>query len=747
MKQLLGMLTVLFFCNAIQAQNTLYTINFGTTGTALPTGWTKTGAASANLVVSSTNPSTNGYTGASGSLNVGDAGTVAGVAELKYENTTTPLTTVGFNAVEVKFGAYKNGYTGTVDLQWSANGTTWTTLVTNISLATNAKWYQYGPVALPAGALNQANIRFKFIFTRPTGTTAALVFRIDDFLVTGTTGATGGGGGGTGTVTSVGLTMPSGFTVSGSPVTTSGTLAASTTLNGLLRGNGSGFTTGAVNLANTDVTGTLPIANGGIGATTATAGLNNLLPSQTGNANKVLQTDGANASWQTPAGGGGSSPWTINVNNITNSNTGNVGIGTGGTDPSAKLDVNGTIKTNASLTVATTIGATWDVSGTHSRISANAGTDAITLLTTKIPSSIRLQVNNGARGVIMDGNSKNFLFMGGSGETLGGIGNANGTGILALLYSAGPNLNTEGARLTTNGNFLVGTTTDAGYKADVNGQLRVATGLHIGPLPINYAAANINISSFTDKSNFANSVMTLSSTETGAGSVYPTQLVFAQENAASGWSLQSVNQGVAYTNITLNKNGGNVAIGNTTPSAQLHTTGSVRFQGLTANNALTNIVVADALGNLSLRDASTLGGSVGSLWTDAGNGNLYNTTQTGSISIGINTFPAGYKLAVAGKIIAEKVTAKLVPNWPDFVFQADYKLLSLNEIEQYIQQYNHLPGVPSAEEVGKNGLDLGDNQAVLLKKIEELTLHMINMNKKLEVLQAENAALRKSNEH
>lgn len=75
------------------------------------------------------------------------------------------------------------------------------------------------------------------------------------------------GGGGSGTVTSVGLTMPSGFSVGGTPVTTSGTLAVTTTLNGPVRGNGSGLTTGNTSLSS-EVTGTLPVSNGGTGATT-----------------------------------------------------------------------------------------------------------------------------------------------------------------------------------------------------------------------------------------------------------------------------------------------------------------------------------------------------------------------------------------------------------------------------------------------------------------------------------------------
>lgn len=101
---------------------------------------------------------------------------------------------------------------------------------------------------------------------------------------------------GAGTVSSVGITMPAGFTVSNSPVTGSGTLAVTTTLNGVVKGNGTGFTTSNVNLTS-EVTGTLPIANGGTGQTTANAALNALLPSQSGNSGEYLFTDGTNTKW------------------------------------------------------------------------------------------------------------------------------------------------------------------------------------------------------------------------------------------------------------------------------------------------------------------------------------------------------------------------------------------------------------------------------------------------------------------
>jgi uncharacterized small protein (DUF1192 family) len=77
-------------------------------------------------------------------------------------------------------------------------------------------------------------------------------------------------------------------------------------------------------------------------------------------------------------------------------------------------------------------------------------------------------------------------------------------------------------------------------------------------------------------------------------------------------------------------------------------------------------------------------------------------------------------------------------DWPDYVFENDYQLLSLTELEKFIQTNKHLPGVPSASEVEINGADVGNTQAVLLKKVEELTLYIINLRKEIETLKSEN---------
>jgi hypothetical protein len=124
------------------------------------------------------------------------------------------------------------------------------------------------------------------------------------------------------------------------------------------------------------------------------------------------------------------------------------------------------------------------------------------------------------------------------------------------------------------------------------------------------------------------------------------------------------------------------------------------------------------------------------------NGNIYTN---GKILIGqLNTAAvAPYALAVNGSAIFTKATVKLNANWPDFVFEPTYNLPTLSQVEAYITKHKHLQGVPSATEVKEKGIDLGDNQTILLKKVEELTLYMIELNKKVEILAKENEALKK----
>lgn len=103
----------------------------------------------------------------------------------------------------------------------------------------------------------------------------------------------------------------------------------------------------------------------------------------------------------------------------------------------------------------------------------------------------------------------------------------------------------------------------------------------------------------------------------------------------------------------------------------------------------------------------------------------------GKVGIGTNNFVGDHKLYVDGKIICEELTVKLESSWPDFVFNETYQLMSLSDLESYIMQNKHLPNVPSEKEIAKTGIKSGEMDAILLQKIEELTLYIIELEKEI----------------
>ncbi|MEO0525911.1 MAG: hypothetical protein AAFZ89_01725 [Bacteroidota bacterium] len=117
-----------------------------------------------------------------------------------------------------------------------------------------------------------------------------------------------------------------------------------------------------------------------------------------------------------------------------------------------------------------------------------------------------------------------------------------------------------------------------------------------------------------------------------------------------------------------------------------------------------------------------------SAWFGGGKDNYFKN------NVGIGTLDTGaWKLAVNGKIRAKEINVDT--GWSDYVFEKDYKLLSLEEVEAHIQEVGHLPNIPSAEEVAANGILLGEMNAKLLEKIEELTLYIIQQQKVQKELQ------------
>jgi hypothetical protein len=115
---------------------------------------------------------------------------------------------------------------------------------------------------------------------------------------------------------------------------------------------------------------------------------------------------------------------------------------------------------------------------------------------------------------------------------------------------------------------------------------------------------------------------------------------------------------------------------------------------------------------------------------------LMNLSQSGNLGIG--TFPnSNFKLAVAGNVIAEAVVIQMRANWPDYVFESTYRLPSLTELEKFIITHKHLPEVPSAKEVEQGGVNVGEINLLLLKKVEELTLYIIELEKKNQAFEKE----------
>lgn len=501
--------------------------------------------------------------------------------------------------------------------------------------------------------------------------------------------------------------------------------------------------------------------------------------------------------------------------------TGNIGIGI--TNPTNMLEVNGMIKGVTGISFGSTFGATMDVSGTHARFVANSNTDAITIWGAKNPSSIRLQVNNGGRGIVLDGGSTNFLFMGGSGETLSGIGNVNGSGNLTMLYSTAPNVHAEGARLSTTGNFLIGTTTNGSYKLDVNG-----TGRYTGALTL--------LSYTTSASSYMNTGANTALVTTTTGGTPGIQIADATRPSLTLNMSGVVAKGIGIINssgdIAINVptfSGANthifygngktylssdVGVNTTSPSYKLDVNGTARF----GSNTLASSLVVNQLGDIGIgmeptpnmaiqvrKDANaTMGirfenintgpeafaalqlgqnisgvnarflnvgyanpniGTYGvyrpesSFFVSNGSGGLnmaathssgnpmirfytgYDVAdgnlrmlinENGQVGIGTETIgDANYRLFVETGIRTRKVQVDQT-TWPDYVFDQQYKLPTLKEVEAFIQKNKHLPDMPSAAEVEKNGIDLGANQANMLKKIEELTLYVIEQNKKIE---------------
>jgi hypothetical protein len=144
-------------------------------------------------------------------------------------------------------------------------------------------------------------------------------------------------------------------------------------------------------------------------------------------------------------------------------------------------------------------------------------------------------------------------------------------------------------------------------------------------------------------------------------------------------------------------------------------------------------------------DATTGGGVTGgsSQWTTASPTRINYNNQ---VAIGGDKFynDPNYKLSVNGRLAAEEVLVLMRADWPDYVFGSKYPLMPLGQLENFIQRNKHLPGIPSAAEVQqKGGVEIGEMQRKMMEKIEELTLYILQQQKKMEAQQKRIESLEK----
>ena len=237
----------------------------------------------------------------------------------------------------------------------------------------------------------------------------------------------------------------------------------------------------------------------------------------------------------------------------------------------------------------------------------------------------------------------------------------------------------------------------------------------------------------------------------GSSYAYPAAGIFRaitdNANGTVNYFYDGVTNGITTYSIRADGQGyfaGKVGIGTANPSASLSVVGTILSSVANASGDNNNVMITNP-------NAATLTNDLrGDIWLDndgrmkfrcvtgygmafrngSNTSDILNITDNG-LSVGSSTVPTGYAFAVNGSGIATSFTVKAYANWPDYVFKPTYHLPSLSEVKAYVELNHHLPEIPSEKEIATNGLNLGDIDRLLTKKVEELTLYLIEKDKEL----------------
>jgi hypothetical protein len=284
-------------------------------------------------------------------------------------------------------------------------------------------------------------------------------------------------------------------------------------------------------------------------------------------------------------------------------------------------------------------------------------------------------------------------------------GNTSTTG------SVGVGMTSPGSKLQVNGNGAIGYSSSTAAPTNgllINGNTGIGTATVGSKLQVNGNGAIGYSSSTAAPTNGL-----LINGNTGIGTATVGSKLQVNGGAAIGYSSSTA----APTNGLAVK--GAVGIGMTSPNSTLDVNGTIHTNG-----------------TLSVDGQISTSTGFFSMAMNGGNAATFMGPVNLGSSVGIGQDPGTEALEVSGNI---KCNSVKINNWsieaPDYVFEKDYKLPSLKTVEKHIVAEKHLPGVPSASDMKKNGVDLSQMNMTLLQKVEELTLYVIEQNKKIEALE------------